>query len=51
MDNTVEKSPVASNLDDVRQSPLGQLPSAATLRRVRPADTKRVAVAAFNASL
>lgn len=51
MDNTAEKSLVASNLDDVRQAPLGQLPSTETLRRVRPADSKRVPVAAFNASL
>jgi hypothetical protein len=51
LDNTAEKSLVASNLDDVRQTPLGQLPSTETLRRVRPADSKRVPVAAFNASL
>lgn len=50
MDNT-EKSLVTSNLDDVRQAPLGALSSAETLRRVRPADSKRVPVAAFNASL
>jgi hypothetical protein len=51
MDNTAEKSLITSTLDDVRQAPLGQLPSAETLRRVRPADSKRVPVAAFNASL
>lgn len=44
-------APVASALTDVRQAPLGQLPTAETLRRVRPLDSRRVPVAAFNASL
>ncbi|MBR7833937.1 hypothetical protein KDL01_11715 [Actinospica durhamensis] len=51
MDNTDEKSLVASNLDDVRQAPLDRLPSTPTLRRVRPVGERPVAVAAFNASL
>jgi hypothetical protein len=46
-----EPEPVTSDLDDVRQAPLAQVPAAAVLRRLRPADSKRVPVAAFNASL
>lgn len=49
MDTT--PAPVASDLDDVRNAPLAQVSSTAVLRRLRPADSKRVPVAAFNASL
>lgn len=48
---TPEKSDVTSELVDFRQAPLGQLSAAATLARLCPTDGRRVAVAAFNASL
>jgi len=51
MDTTAEKSVMTSPLSDVRQAPLGRLSAAETLDRLRPADTAKVAVAAFNASL
>lgn len=38
-------------IDDTREAPLGTLSAAPVLRRLKPADTKRVPVAAFNASL
>ena len=51
MDTTPEKSAVTSQIVDVRQAPLGQLSAAETLLRLCPSDSRRVAVAAFNASL
>jgi hypothetical protein len=51
MDTTAEKSLMASILTDVRQAPLGRLSAPETLDRLRPAESGKVAVAAFNASL
>lgn len=51
MDTTAEKSLMTSTLTDVRQAPLGRLSAPGTLDRLRPADSGKVAVAAFNASL
>lgn len=51
MDKPAETVVIASTLTDVRTAPLGQTPTAETLRRLRPADARRVPVAAFNASL
>lgn len=42
---------VAAAIDDTRDQPLTALSAAALQRRFRAADTKRVPVAAFNASL
>ena len=52
MDKTAETpATVAAALDDIRHAPLGSVPTAGILRRVRPLDARRVPVAAFNASL
>jgi hypothetical protein len=51
MDTTAEKSAMTSPLTDVRQAPLSRLSAPETLDRLRPADSAKVAVAAFNASL
>jgi hypothetical protein len=42
---------ITSPLTDVRQAPLGKLSAPETLDRLRPANTGKVAVAAFNSSL
>jgi len=51
--DTPEKSAVTSEIVDAHRTALGQLSAAETLARLCPAqqDRRRVAVAAFNASL
>jgi hypothetical protein len=42
---------MTSTLTDVRDAPLGRVAAPGILDRLRPSDTAKVAVAAFNASL
>lgn len=48
---TDDKAVMTSPVTDVREAPLGKLSAPGLLDRLRPEDRRKVAVAAFNASL